>query len=75
MEVVEMVGFVGGLRRMVLESGLVKWWEEEDGIGTLEIVLIAAVLIIVALLFKDWIINFLSDLMGSAEDRAKSIFD
>jgi len=70
-----MVGFVGGLRRMVLESGLVKWWEEEDGIGTLEIVLIAAVLIIVALLFKDWIINFLSDLMGSAEDRAKSIFD
>jgi hypothetical protein len=50
-------------------------WSEEEGIGTLEIVLIAAVLILVAILFKDWIMAFLRDLMGSAEDKAGTIFD
>ncbi|WP_123041765.1 Flp1 family type IVb pilin [Cohnella candidum] len=48
---------------------------EEAGIGTLEIVLIAAVLILVAILFKDWILQFIRDLMGSAEDKAGTIFD
>ncbi len=50
-------------------------WRSEEGIGTLEIVLIAAILIIVALLFKDWIIKFLNSLMGKAETKAGSIFD
>lgn len=48
---------------------------DEAGIGTLEIVLIAAVLILVAILFKDWILQFIRDLMGSAEDKAGTIFD
>lgn len=51
------------------------WLKEEDGIGTLEIVLIAAVLILVAILFKDWIMDFLSDLMGTAEEKSESIFE
>lgn len=51
------------------------FWRDERGIGTLEIVLIAAVLILVAILFKDWIIGFIKDLMGSAEDKAGTIFD
>ena len=41
-----------------------KFWREEEGLGTLEIVLIIAVVIILALLFKDWIINLLQKLMG-----------
>ena len=48
---------------------------DEDGIGTLEMVLIAAVLILVALLFKDWILEFVRDLMDSAEGRAESVFE
>lgn len=65
---------VFGLRRMAL-CKVAKFWRDEEGVGTLEIVLIAAVLIIVALLFKDWILSFLADLMGSAEEKAESIFD
>lgn len=52
-----------------------KFWRSEEGIGTLEIVLIAAVLILVALLFKKWIIEFIHRLMDQAEGKADSIFD
>lgn len=66
--------FIVGMRRMTSRRSA-GFWRDEEGIGTLEIVLIAAVLIIVALLFKDWILAFLADLMGSAENKASSIFD
>ncbi|MCD9024026.1 Flp1 family type IVb pilin [Cohnella silvisoli] len=49
-------------------------WRDEKGIGTLEIVLIAAVLIMVALFFKDWIMDFLGSLMDSVEGKANTIF-
>ena len=52
-----------------------KFWQEEEGLGTLEIVLIIAVVIILALLFKDWIINLLQKLMGDADDKANEIFN
>ncbi len=55
--------------------GAARFLRREDGIGTLEIVLIAAVLILVAILFKDWIMAFIQDLMGTAEDKAETIFD
>jgi Flp pilus assembly protein TadG len=61
---------IQGIRRIGM-----RFWKNQEGIGTLEIVLIAAVLILVALLFKDWIMGFLKDLMGSAEDKAGTIFD
>ncbi|REE67267.1 putative flagellin with Flp1-like domain [Paenibacillus taihuensis] len=52
-----------------------RFWEEDEGIGTLEIVLIIAVIIILALLFKDWIIALLQKLMGDADDKANEIFN
>ena len=52
-----------------------KFWQEEEGLGTLEIVLIIAVVIILALLFKDWIIGLLQKLMGDADDKANEIFN
>ncbi len=50
------------------------FWEEEEGLGTLEIILIIAVVIIIALLFKDWIIELIERLMGKADDEADKIF-
>ena len=50
-------------------------WRDERGIGTLEIVLIAAVLIIVDIFFKDWILEFLGELMDSVEGKADDIFE
>jgi Flp pilus assembly protein TadG len=49
-------------------------WRDERGIGTLEIVLIAAVLVMVAVFFKDWIIEFVGNLMDSVEGKADDIF-
>ncbi|MBW7476549.1 multidrug transporter [Paenibacillus oenotherae] len=51
------------------------FWRSESGLGTLEIVLIIAVIIILALLFKDWIIALIEKLMGKADDEANTIFD
>ncbi|SEN85851.1 Flp1 family type IVb pilin [Paenibacillus sp. OV219] len=52
-----------------------RFWKEEEGIGTLEIVLIIAVIIILALLFKDWIIELMKSLMGDADEKANEIFN
>lgn len=61
---------------MKKQTGAVrKFWREDEGIGTLEIVLIIAVIIILALLFKDWIIGLLRGLMGDADNKAQEIFN
>lgn len=39
--------------------------KEEDGLGTVEIVIIIAVLVGIALIFRDAIINFVTDIMKS----------
>lgn len=52
-----------------------KLWKSEEGIGTLEIILIIAVVIIIALLFKDWIIELIEKLMERADDQANEIFN
>lgn len=39
--------------------------KEEDGLGTVEIVLIIAVLVGIALIFRDAIIKFVTDIMKS----------
>lgn len=50
------------------------FWRSESGLGTLEVILIIAVVIIIALLFKDWIIELIEKLMGKADDEADKIF-
>jgi len=58
-----------------LGNGMKIFWNSEDGLGTLEIILIIAVVIIIALLFKDWIIELIERLMSKADDQADSIFN
>lgn len=53
----------------------VKLWRDEDGMGTLEVILIIAVLILVALLFKEQILKMVRSLMGTADERAQTIFE
>jgi Flp pilus assembly pilin Flp len=50
------------------------WLRNEEGIGTLEVVLIAAVVVILVVLFRDWITDFLSDLFGKVENEADKLF-
>ncbi|MFS0723446.1 Flp1 family type IVb pilin [Paenibacillus sp. 1P07SE] len=60
---------------MNLNQAVKQFWDEEDGIGTLEIVLIIAVVILIALLFKDWIMELVERLLGQAEGKANEIFE
>jgi len=42
-----------------------RFFREEDGLGTVEIVVIIAVLVGIALIFRDAIINFVTGIMES----------
>lgn len=43
---------------------LKRFWNEEDGFGTVELVILIGVLVAVALIFRKSIIKFVNDLMG-----------
>ena len=58
-----------------MNQAVKQFWNEEDGIGTLEIVLIIAVIVVIALVFKDWILILVDNLLGRAEQEADTIFD
>ncbi|GGG04847.1 Flp1 family type IVb pilin [Paenibacillus abyssi] len=58
-----------------IKQAVKRFWRSEEGLGTLEIILIISVVIIIALLFKDWIIELIEDLMGKADGEADKIFD
>ncbi|MBO9599283.1 MAG: hypothetical protein J7559_15865 [Cohnella sp.] len=50
-------------------------WRDEKGMGTLEIVLIVAVLIAVVLVFKDQILTFLDGLMDKVTGKSDELFE
>lgn len=47
---------------------LKRFWNEEDGFGTVELVILIGILVAVALIFRGAIIKFVNDLMGSQMD-------
>lgn len=71
----EMAGEGGRPRRTGKPFRAVRTFlRSEAGLGTLEIVLIAAVIIIIVILFRDWIIGFLQDLFDKVENETDSFF-
>lgn len=48
--------------------------ENEDGMGTIELVLLICVLIALALMFKDTIVEFVSDILGNISSQ-ETVFD
>lgn len=56
-------------------NGMKSFWKQEDGIGTLEMVLIVAVIIMIALAFKDKIKAVVDDMlkyMGQKSEEFKN---
>jgi len=57
---------------------LKEFWAEEDGVAVVEILLIMAVLIIIALLFKDklteWVTKTLENIFPTVEDNKGETF-
>ena len=44
-------------------KNLKRFWKEESGMGTVELVIIIGVLVAIALIFKDALINFVNELI------------
>lgn len=47
---------------------LTRFWKEEDGFGTVELVILIGVLVAIALLFRNQITEFVKDLMDDVFD-------
>ncbi|OPH47239.1 hypothetical protein BC351_12105 [Paenibacillus ferrarius] len=54
-----------------LVSGFKHFWEDEEGLGTLEILLIVAVLVAIAIIFRKWIVSWFQKLIGDANTDLK----
>lgn len=57
------------------KEGMKRFWKNEEGIGTLEIILIIAVIVIIAVIFKDYIVRWVTDILGNADKSIKDNFD
>ncbi|TQR44195.1 Flp1 family type IVb pilin [Paenibacillus popilliae] len=55
-------------------EGLKRFWKNEEGIGTLEILLIIVVIVIIALMFKKQIVKWVEDLLGTANKSITNEF-
>ncbi len=52
-----------------LTAGWKRFWKEEDGLGTLEILLIIAVLVAIAIVFRKWIIEWVNSLFENTQSE------
>lgn len=51
------------------------FWKNEDGIGTLELLLIVAILVVIAIAFRKWILKWVGDLFNKTNDNVKDLSD
>lgn len=58
-----------------LINGLKAFWNKEDGVGTLELLLIVAVLVVIALAFRRWIVKWVTNLFTKADANMNEIKD
>ena len=56
-----------------LNTSICKFLRDENGLGTVEIVIITAVLVGLALLFREQILKLLNTIMGKTFESAESI--
>ncbi|QUL56089.1 hypothetical protein KDC22_06025 [Paenibacillus tritici] len=56
-------------------EGAKSFWKDEEGLGTLEMILIIAVLIAVVLVFREEIVKVVKDLISTAGDKSQEVFD
>jgi Flp pilus assembly pilin Flp len=54
-------------------QALQRFWRDERGIGTLEIIIIIAVLVLVAIAFRKWIISWVTDLFDQTNSTIQEI--
>lgn len=50
------------------------FWKDEEGLGTLEMILIIAVLIAVVMVFREEIVNVVRALITTAGEKSQKVF-
>lgn len=50
----------------MIKESIKNFWNDEEGLQTLEIMLIIAVIVVIALLFRDRIMGWIEDLLNFA---------
>ena len=58
---------------MNVKNKMVEFWNEEDGIGTVEMILILVVLIGIVLIFKDNLNDLVESLFKTLNSQAKRV--
>lgn len=58
-----------------INYGLQKFWEEEEGLGTLEMILIIAILIAVAIIFREQISKIVTNLLKKADQKSNDFMN
>jgi Flp pilus assembly pilin Flp len=56
----------------LIQKQLKQFWRNEDGIGTLELLLIIAVIVIIAIAFRKWIMKWVKQLFDGADSEIKT---
>ncbi|MWV44406.1 hypothetical protein GRF59_12270 [Paenibacillus sp. HJL G12] len=51
------------------------FWKQEDGLGMLEMILIIAVIIIIALLFRKELLRIVERLLNKVDKKSDEVFD
>ncbi|MDQ0492914.1 MULTISPECIES: Flp1 family type IVb pilin [Paenibacillus] len=59
----------------LVTGGIRKLYKEEEGLGTLEMILIIAILIAVAIIFKDQIKKIVEGLLKKADKKSNDFMD
>ncbi|MEO2214708.1 Flp1 family type IVb pilin [Paenibacillus amylolyticus] len=59
----------------LLKNKVNAFWKEEDGLGTLELILIIGVIIIIALIFKDQIKKLVERLLTNVSNKSNEFFE
>ncbi len=52
-----------------LKQAWIRFWREEDGVGVLELILIIAVIVVIAIIFRKWIIDWVNRLLESISEK------
>ena len=56
-----------------IKEQCVRFWKDEEGIGVIEIVVIVAILLILALTFREEITSMLDDLINKANEQKDKV--
>lgn len=59
----------GGIYVLLIKQKISNFLKEEDGMGTLEVLLIVAVLVAIALLFRGKIIEWVNSLLDKSDSQ------